>query len=395
MKAELEVIAGADRKRFRLDPGRSINIGRSRAADFQIFSGFVSRLHCQLQHDGKEWVLTDLDSRNGTWLNDERIHAHELKDGEVFTLGKKVQVRFTVLPSTAEVPAREREEDESGVVSDLVGREISGIRIAERLPGPGPVHRLRGHQPSLNRHVLLHAFRKDALAAAGLKERLLEEVRRVSKLLHPNILQIHDFVEHAGVDLVVMEYFPGSTLEEILSRRKFVKITEALGIASQVAEGLAYAQDQRQYVDRLFPSEIFVDEAGEAKLQFFRPPFPRQVEVRTLTYVAPEIISGGRLRSGADRPADPGAALPAAVYSLGAILYHMLAGIPPHEGETRDELLPRILKEDPPALRRVNLKVSPALARIVERAMSRDPKARPPDFKVLRADLRKIVSPAR
>jgi serine/threonine protein kinase len=83
-----------------------------------------------------------------------------------------------------------------------------------------------------------------------------------------------------------------------------------------------------------------------------------------------------------------------AVYSLAAIMYHMLAGIPPHEGQSTEQLLPKIMKDRPPSLRRVNLKVSPALARIVERAMSKDPAARHKDFKEFRVDLKKIISPA-
>jgi hypothetical protein len=75
-------------------------------------------------------------------------------------------------------------------------------------------------------------------------------------------------------------------------------------------------------------------------------------------------------------------------------MYHMLAGIPPHEGQTTEQLLPKIMKDRPPSLRRVNLKVSPALARIVERAMSKDPAARHADFKEVRVDLKKIISPA-
>ncbi|MHC4861012.1 MAG: FHA domain-containing protein, partial [Planctomycetota bacterium] len=382
MKAEIAIVKGVPRQKALIGAARPVTIGRSKAADFQITSTVISRVHCQIQHDGKSWVLTDLDSRNGTWVEGDRISTHVLEDGDLFSLGKRVVIRFGVVeqPVVEEAPETEDEpgvcpfcggELESGAVTadapdgsthhkgclelrKLVATEVGGYRVIERLPGP--LHRFRSHQPSLNRHVLLLAFDSDTVDKSGFRERLMEEVKASSKLLHPNIIQIHDFLDHDGACLVAMEFFPSKTLEEVLEKKKFVNVPAALSITNHVAGGLAYAEGEGLVTDRLSPADILVDEENTAKLAYFCSPVAQRVPTPLLPYMAPEVISTRGLRFTGERPAEREPAIRSAVYSLGSILYHMLAGIPPFEGETEEALLPKIVKESPPPLRKVNIK---------------------------------------
>ena len=75
-RARLEIVKGAARQTLGITAGRPATIGRSANADLQIVSGPVSRVHCQLQFDGGNWLLTDLDSRNGTWIGSKRDGSH-------------------------------------------------------------------------------------------------------------------------------------------------------------------------------------------------------------------------------------------------------------------------------------------------------------------------------
>jgi serine/threonine protein kinase len=428
-RARLEIVKGAARQTIGISAGKPATIGRSKGASLQILSGPVSRLHCQLQFDGKRWLLTDLDSKNGTWIGGQKIRSKAIEHGTIFLLGKRVAIRFQVVEAAKPAPVGRKEQPpepvdvescsfcgepfKAGVkgvpgaegqlfhpgcldVSKLLGVEIGGVRIIERVGGTAHVHQLRAHQPSLSRHVLLFAFDEETRAKDGFQDRLLEEVRAVSKLLHPRILQIHDLVEEKDATLVVTEQLPGPSLREILTTKKFVKVPAAMTIASHIVDGLACAEGQGLLVDRLFPDEIFVNADQSAKLDYFRPPVARRMPVSSLCYIAPEVVSGGRLHSGQCRPdaASGEAATKSAIYSMGAITYHMLAGIAPHEGKTEEELLPKILRGVPPSLSRVNLKVSPALARVVERSMHKDPANRPTSFAAFQTDLKKLVSPA-
>ncbi|MCU0726956.1 MAG: FHA domain-containing serine/threonine-protein kinase [Planctomycetes bacterium] len=448
MSAKIEVVKGSQPDDIELDESRPLTIGRGQEAGLQIMAGPVSREHCRVQHNGKVWLLTDLDSRNGTWMGEERVTSRALCHGDVFSLGKRIFLRFTLQTAApraapkhaagrlgpvaarpvlakpaapAKAAAPEVKPGAGGPPEDvgvcsfcrelvpgggtihpecrefaaLAGKEVSGVRIVERIGGIRPVHRLRAHQPSLKRHVLLHGFTPGALGGEDFRAKLLEEVRGVSKLLHPRILQIHDLVDEQSLCFVVMEYFDGRSLREILKKQAFIKVPGAIQIANQLAEGLAYAESQDHVIDRLDTADIYVNEENQAKLDLFRPPVALTPDTTAVSYLAPEVVSGGgaRPQSGRPRIADRAAAARSAVYGAGAIFYHMLAGIPPFEGATIEELMPKVLQKSPPALSRVNLKVSPALARVVERAMSKNPADRPADFRAFQADLRKIAVP--
>jgi serine/threonine protein kinase len=418
MKAEIAVVKGAPPQKAVIGASRPVSIGRSKTADLQIASTVVSRNHCQVHHDGTSWVVTDLQSRNGTWIEGDRVSSHALEDGDIISLGRRIVLRFHILEAPEPVedeieevpegcpfceryiePAVATETGADGAVyhkgclelSRLVGKDIGGYRVIERLPGA--LHRFRSHQASLNRQVLLLAFDSDTVDGPGFRDRLLAEVKATSKLLHPKILQMHDFLEEGGSCLVAMEFFKGQTLEEILDRRKFVNVPAALSISEQVVDGLAYAEGQGLVTDRLFPSDILTDDENSTKLDYFCSPVTGRVPTWALAYLAPEVISARGLRVNGERPTEREPALRSAVYSMGAILYHMLAGIPPFEGETDEEVLPKIVKGTPPPLRKVNIKVSAALVRVVERAMDKDPAARPASFSAFKEDLRKIISP--
>ncbi|MEN8149183.1 MAG: FHA domain-containing serine/threonine-protein kinase [Planctomycetota bacterium] len=396
MKAELSIVSGYPERTLPIQAGRPVTIGRSKAADIQILHSVVSRLHCQVAHDGTNWVLKDLESSNGVWVDGHRVRQHVLGDGDTFHLGKRIEFRLTIRAATEEIPPPPPASETAVSAAGLVGREIDGVRVVEEVFSEGPLSRLRAHQPSLNRQVMLHAFRESGLETEDFKNKLLEEVRGVSRLLHPSVLQIHDMIEHGGFLLVVMEYAEGDTLQDILTKRRFVNVPATLKIASQIADALSHADDQDLIVNRVAPGDVYVSDDNQVKVELFRPPLPVPASVAELPYVAPELIESGVLRAGTARPpaSDRETAARSAVYSVASMMYHMLAGIPPHEGQTTEQLLPKIMKDRPPSLRRVNLKVSPALARIVERAMGKDPAARHANFRELRADLQKIISPA-
>src|SRR5262249_39660784 len=126
----------------------------------------------------------------------------------------------------------------------LVGADIGGFKVTEALPPAAGAFFFRAHQPTLNRTVVLELFDPPLTARPGFKEALLAEVRRASRFLHPNVLQIFDYGEARGMCFVVMEPFAGAPLSAVLAERRFVKIKEAVSVATQIAEALIYAREQ-------------------------------------------------------------------------------------------------------------------------------------------------------
>lgn len=410
MNVVLTVVAGPRTGvKLRLRDKPVITIGRSKTTDFHVLDGAMSRVHAVIAYDAGEWYVEDQKSRNGTWIDGRQIERETIETGAVILLGRDTAVRFEIeeertadlrtSTSFAAVPPCMECGGPIASASDLVrtpegkpfhvrcrnldhlvGTELGEFKLVEKLPPLGDAFFFRAHQPSLNRSVTLEVYDLPLTSQPGYRQGLLEEVRRVSGWLHPNILQIFSFEEARGMSFVVMEHFRGERLSGVLEQRRFVRIRGAVQVAMHMIEALAYAIEHGASMPFLSTSPVLVSPAHEVKVKLFEDPEPhgrRPVSVRDAYYVAPEA---------AESHAFTGE--PALVYSVGAILYHMLAGIPPFEGETPGEVFRRARSESPPALRRINLKVSPSLAQAVERAIERDPANRQPTLAELLAQLR-------
>jgi pSer/pThr/pTyr-binding forkhead associated (FHA) protein len=392
----------------------AITLGRSKTTDFHILDLAMSRVHAVVARGAEGWYVADQKSRNGVWLGAERVERRRLESGMAFRLGKDTVVRFDLVDddgpaSRASVTVRvtcarcgEAIASSADLVrgpdgrpfhlpcrdlEHLVGAEIGGFKVTEALPPRDGAFFFRAHQPTLNRTVVLQVFDPPVTSRPGFRDALLEEVRRASRFLHPNVLQIYDFGEARGMCFVVTERFGGEPLAQVLAERRFVKIREAVSVALQIAEALEYAREQGSLEPWITCSSVLVSAEHEVKVKLFREPALASAGIRAsdAVYVAPEVLAG------TSKGQDPSAV----VYSIGAILYHMLAGISPVEGETTAEVARRAQKDSPPALRRINLKVSPALAQAVEAAIDRRPEARPQSIEGLIEVLKKAAAPGR
>jgi serine/threonine protein kinase len=421
MNIVLTVVAGPRAGvRARFTGKSAVTLGRSKTTDFHVLDGTMSRVHAVLSHDGADWWIEDQKSRNGTWVGERRLEGRErIAGGTVFFLGKETGVRFDVeadelrassanfqvAPACAacgdtirDVAALVRSPDGRPFhlrcrnLDHLIGTDLGEFRVAERAPALGDAFFFRAHQPTLNRSVLLAVFDPPLTSRHGFRQQLLEEVRRASRFVHPNLLQIYAYEEARGMCVVVIEHFAGERLSHVLEHRRFAKIRDAVTVATGITEALRYARTEGVVVPWIAPGSVLVSEATfETKVKLFEEPSADGVRVATAAdaaYVAPEMLAG------AAAP-DAAASERAMVYSCAAILYHMLAGLPPFEGDTVQEVLRRAQRESPPALRRVNLKVSPALAKVVEEAISRDPAARPATLDEFLDRLRTAAAPIR
>lgn len=409
MNVVLTVVAGPRTGvRLRLRDKSVITLGRSKTTDFHVLDGAMSRVHAVIAFDDGQWWVEDQKSRNGTWIDGRQIEREALESGVVILLGRDTAVRFELeeeraaelrsSTSVAMIPpcmacgepiassadlVRTPEGKPFHVrcrnLDHLVGTELGEFKIAETLPALGDAFFFRAHQPSLNRSVMLEVYDLPLTSQPGYRQALLEEVRRVSGFLHPHILQIFSFEEARGMSFVVMEHFRGERLSGVLEQRRFVRIRGAVQVAMHLIEALAYALERGVKLGSISTTPVLVSPEHDVKVKFFEDPAlhgRRPLSVRDAFYAAPEAAEGGH------------ASEPALVYSVGAILYHMLAGIPPYEGETPAEVFRRARTESPPALRRINLKVSPALAQAVEKAIERSPADRQQTLADLLAQLR-------
>jgi serine/threonine-protein kinase len=220
------------------------------------------------------------------------------------------------------------------------------------------------------RQVAVKVMRPDLAATLGA-ERFLREVEIAAQLNHPNILPVHDSGDADGVLYYVMPYVDGESLHDRLKRETQLPVEEALRIAREVAESLAYAHTRRIVHRDIKPANIMLS-AGHALVADFG--IARAVggggsaitqtgfAVGTPQYMSPEQASGSAMVDGRSD-----------VFALGCVLYEMLAGEPPFTGPTPQAIVTRSMTESPRPLGTTREGISPAVEAVVARSLTKNP----------------------
>jgi serine/threonine-protein kinase len=222
-----------------------------------------------------------------------------------------------------------------------------------------------------NRPVALKVMRPELAPTLG-RERFQREIELAASLQHPHILTVHDSGETAGQLWFTMPFVEGESLRSRLSRQKQLPIEDAVQIAKETAQALHYAHQHGVIHRDIKPENILLTADGSTLVADFgiaralRGNDERLtgtgLAVGTPAYMSPEQASG-----------EPELGPTTDVYSLGAVLYEMLAGEPPFTGPTPHAILAKRLSGEAPRLRVVRPTVSPSLERAVHRALARVP----------------------
>jgi len=228
---------------------------------------------------------------------------------------------------------------------------------------------------------------KEISAQGEEKHRVLEEARVLDRLRHPNIVQVNSVDEIGGKVVIDMEYIRGRNLQDILRETPQLPIPQALDIAAQICNGLAYAHSQRTVHRDIKPANILLTREGVVKLVDFG-----LAEVLgthsvaggagTYAYMAPEDFHP---EEHSDRQSD--------IWAVGVILYEMLSGRRPFQvSKSRDPFAWKLAVEGDPLVpvREGRPDVPPQLAAIVAYALARDKSARYRDAAAMAADLRAL-----
>jgi hypothetical protein len=248
---------------------------------------------------------------------------------------------------------------------------VSHYEMLEKLGegGIGVVYRARDTR--LQRYVALKFLPPHIGADDVERERFLQEARAASALDHPNICTIHD-IEQApdGRTFIVMACYEGETLRARI-RRGPLPVKDALAIGRQIATGLARAHERGIVHRDVKPANIFLTADGPVKVLDFgivRLVAETHLQVThagttvgAVAYMSPEQARGEPV----DRRAD--------IWAIGVILYEMLTGRPPFDGQQDSVLLQAIQTRDPEPLGRLRPETPRALAELIERMLKKRP----------------------
>ena len=199
----------------------------------------------------------------------------------------------------------------------------------------------------LNRNVALKILRADLSHDPEFARKFLEEVEVTASLAHPNIIRVFTLGEHEGRLYLVMEHLDEPSLEQRMEQQGKIPERQVLEIGLGIASALQFAHEETGLIHRdIKPGNILFGRGDIPKLADFglaagaRSALGQQDEIwGTPYYVSPERL----MREPEDIRSD--------IYSLGATLYHAMAGRPPFEAETAEEVAKRHLSDRPPPLR--------------------------------------------
>lgn len=338
--------------------GGQIVAGRDKEASLQLSDSMASRRHFLIASKGSIFGLKDLNSANGTLVNGRKAEgAHKL------AFGDSIQVGETLISWLA---------DETGDKhGGLIGQQIGGYRIEERL-GRGAMGTVyKATQLSLGRTVALKVLSPDLVKDEKFCEMFVKEARAAGSLNHPNIIQVYDVGDEDSNYFFSMEYASnGSVLEELTSV-KGIPMPRAVKIIKDACTALDYAERKGLVHRDIKPDNLMVTEDDSVKLGDLGLAMSTQ-ELQaeqdgvfgTPHYIAPEQAMGKPIDHRAD------------IYALGATFYRILSGKTLFTGATVKEILKKQVREAHKPITDHLPDCPQAIARIIDRMLVKNPAER-------------------
>jgi len=280
--------------------------------------------------------------------------------------------------------------------NSMLGQRIGSYQIMSHLGSGGMGEVYLAQDTRLGRKVAIKLLPSFFTKDEQRLRRFQQEARAASALNHPNIITMFDIGQVDSIHFIATEYIEGQTLRATLSGRK-MKLVQAIDVAIQVASALAAAHQAGIVHRDIKPENIMLRPDGYVKVLDFglakltqrtvsstatEAPTIAQVDtdpgtvMGTASYMSPEQARGQSVDARAD------------IFSLGAVLYEMIAGRVPFEGETTSDVIAAILEKQPPPLARYSPDTPSELQRIAAKALVKDREERYQSIKDMLLDLK-------
>ena len=344
---------------FRIAPGETLVVGRSLRADILLADTLVSRTHVHIEGRTDGYYLRDAHSLNGVFLNGERVLEARIGPGD------RIQLGDCLLSFLG--------DDERRTSGGLIGQEIAGHRIIERVGRGGMGTVYKAIQLSLDRVVAIKFLAPELVRDPLFVARFISEAQAAGYLNHPNIVQVFDTGRSEDLCYYTMEFMPfGSLGDQIVGGQK-LQPANALPMMIDVARGLLYAEKKGLVHRDIKPDNLMIGFDGVTKIGDMG--IAVMIRGRTAAqqaegvygsahFMAPEQALGRDIDCRAD------------LYGMGATFYRVLTGRTLFPGKSPREILLKQINEAPTPIRDVEPDLPPALAGIIDRMVRKKPDER-------------------
>ncbi len=264
-------------------------------------------------------------------------------------------------------------------------------RIIDTLGEGGMANVYLAEDIILQRKVAVKILRLDLQNEPQTQARFQREALATSELSHPNIVSVLDVGTDHSLPYMVMEYVDGPDLKEYIRKNSPLDLREVIRIMDQILSAVALAHKHNVIHRDLKPQNILMDKRGNIKIADFGIAVALNQSSITQTnsvmgsvhYMSPEQTRGGMVTKQSD------------IYSLGIILYELLTGTVPFNGDTPVSIALKHAQEPIPSIRKKDKSVPQALENVVLRATAKDPRDRYPSAQAMKADLDSSLDPER
>lgn len=273
---------------------------------------------------------------------------------------------------------------------NLVGKTLGSNRyeILEKIGTGGMATVYKAKDTLLNRYVAIKVLRDPLEDEKGVVANFVKEAQSSASLVHNNIVSVYDVGEEDGINYMVMEYVDGITLKEYIKTRGALPWQEACDFAIQIGQGISEAHFINIVHRDIKPQNIImtrdkilkVTDFGIAKAVAGDTTVVNGNVLGSVHYISPEQARGGMTDARSD------------IYSLGIVLYEMLAGKVPFDGDSPVSVALMHLEKEPVNVKVVNLDVPTDLAYVTMKAMSKDQNARYQNVSELVEDLHAVLA---
>jgi serine/threonine protein kinase/tetratricopeptide (TPR) repeat protein len=282
----------------------------------------------------------------------------------------------------------------------LIGRRLGHYQVLEELGHGGMGVVYAAEDSRLDRRVALKVLRPEVADSPERRARFQREAKAAAALNHPGIVHLYSVDEDDGLLFITMELVQGRSLRELLSDGSPLPVSRTVGIASQIAEGLACAHAAGILHRDLKPGNVMITDNDRVKIldfglaKLFTPAGPWDPEAATMTreesgsgttlgttgYMSPEQALG--------KPLDPRSDL----FALGVVLFEMATGRLPFSGDTPAAVFDELLNRRPPMPQTLNPEVPSFLGAVIDRLLEKDRERRHQSANELLQDLRRVDS---